>query len=223
MIRSAMPVPLRRDFRARLTTLEDRVVTMASDVMGMVADAVQALREGDLDQVDAVRLRAQQVQEAARDAQEDIVTAFALQAPVASDLRLLTALLHAIRHLSRMAGLCANVARATEQVQGLSADPTLLAELDEMARHTRRVIARAVEAFVRRDLSAVATLPDLDDPVDRLNEGLFRRLVRLATDDAEHLDWAMRMVLVARYLERIGDHGVDLGELTVFAVTGRPA
>ena len=78
---------------------------------------------------------------------------------------------------------------------------------------------RTPEALARRDLDLVATLDTLDEPLDRLNRGLFTRLVQLAAEDEEHLDWAMRMVLVARFFERLGDHAVDIGAQRVFPHT----
>jgi phosphate transport system protein len=113
-----------------------------------------------------------------------------------------------------------NIAKIVTLIDTDADDPELMAQVQEMAQHAKRVIERALEAFAKRDLEVVAELPLLDDPIDKLNRGLFKRMVRLAIADEAALDWAMRMVLVSRYLERMGDHAVDIGEQVYFVVTG---
>jgi phosphate transport system protein len=145
----------------------------------------------------------------------------ALQAPVASELRLITALFHVNIHLERVGGLCVNLSRVAQDSGPPSDEPELTAYLQEMAVHARTVLSKAVEALTRRDRDAAYELPRLDDPLDQLNASVFRRLVHMAAADEARMNRAMRLVLVARYLERIGDHGVDIGEQVVFAVTGQ--
>ncbi len=213
-------VELRREYRGRLSQLEDRLLEMGNRVLEMVSEAMSALADGDVQRGAAV-IRADDRLDLLYSAmQEEIFTTMALQAPVASELRLLGALLHANIHLERMGDLCVNIGKFVQLTQDLPADPELMAQLQEMGHHARRVIARSLEAFARRDVDMVMELPGLDDPLNRLNKGLFRRLVQLAAADETRLDWAMRMVLVARYLERLGDHAVDIGEQAIFAVTG---
>jgi phosphate transport system protein len=140
---------------------------------------------------------------------------------VASELRLVAALLHVNVHLERMGDVCVNIAKFVKLVGDFPGEDELLRQIHEMGEHGKRVARRALEAFSARDLEAAYELPAMDDPLDQLNKGLFRRLVALAASDETRLDWAMRMVLVARNLERFGDHAVDIGEQAVFAVTGR--
>jgi phosphate transport system protein len=97
--------------------------------------------------------------------------------------------------------------------------PEIQSTLTEMGGHAQRMVAAAMTAFARRDVDLAERLPILDQPLDRLNGQIFRRIERAAEDDRA-LEWASRMILVARYLERIGDHSVDIGEQVVFIVTG---
>lgn len=213
-------VELRREYRGRLSQLEDRLLEMGNRVLDMVSEAMSALADGDVQRGAAVIRADDRLDRMYAAMQEEIFTTMALQAPVASELRLLGALLHANIHLERMGDLCVNIGKFVRLTEDLPTDPELMAQLLDMGQHARRVIARSLEAFARRDVDMVMELPELDDPLDRLNKGLFRRLVQLAAADETRLDWAMRMVLVARYLERLGDHAVDIGEQAIFAVTG---
>jgi phosphate transport system protein len=154
------------------------------------------------------------------DVQEGVLTTLALEAPVAGELRLVSALIHISLHLERVGDLCVNIARFVKLTESMTTDPTLAAQVHEMGEHAWRAVDRCLQSFARRDVALARDLNALDDPLDRLNRGLFRRLVDLAASNEELLDWAFGIVLVARYLERIGDHAVDIGEQVEFVVTG---
>jgi len=83
----------------------------------------------------------------------------------------------------------------------------------------RPMVRTSMEAFARRDLELCLRLHEMDDPVDRLNLGMYKEVAALA-EDAPSLNWGLRMLLVARQLERVGDHAVDIGEQVGFLLTG---
>jgi phosphate transport system protein len=211
---------LRHGHREGLVRLEDRVLAMGERVLEMLDRAMRALEQGDLNAAKEVIALDDALDREYVAVQDGVLTTLALQAPVASELRLVAALLHANVHLERMGDLCVNIAKFVELVADYKPEEELLRQIHEMGEHGRKVARRALEAFSGRDLEAARELPVLDDPLDQLNKGLFRRLVALAASDESRLDWAIRMVLVARYLERFGDHAVDIGEQAIFAVTG---
>ena len=211
---------LRREYREGLSGLEDRILSMGARVLEMLTEAMGALDSHDAERADIVIRADDLLDDQYEDVHETILTLLALQAPVATELRLLSAFLHCNIHLERMGDLCVNIARIVSLVSPDTEDPELMTQVQEMSQHARRVIERALEALAKRDLDIVASLPGLDDPIDKLNRGLFKRMVHRAIVDEEKLDWAMRMVLVSRYLERMGDHAVDIGEQVYFIVTG---
>ena len=211
---------LRREYREGLSEIEDEILAMGSRVIEMLAEAMEALAAHDQERAAAVIRADDLLDDQYEQVHEDILTLLALQAPVATELRLLSAFLHCNIHLERMGDLAVNIAKIVTLVDPEAGDPELMAQVQDMAQHARRVINRSLEAMAKRDMDLVATLPELDDPIDRLNRGLFKRLVKLAIVEESKLDWAMRMVLVSRYLERMGDHAVDIGEQVHFVVTG---
>lgn len=214
-----MPVQMRREFYENLAAIEDALLTMGDQVLEMASEAMQALGDHDLARAGAVIRADDRVDELSWAVESDIFTLLALQSPVAGELRLLQAFVHSNIHLERMGDQCVNIAKFVALTETLHDDPELMAQLQEMGGHARRVVSTALEALRARDVALAERLPEFDEPVDRLNKGLFKRLAKLATDDAM-LDWAMRMVLVARYLERLADHAVDVGEQVIFAETG---
>jgi phosphate transport system protein len=143
----------------------------------------------------------------------------ALQTPVAGDLRLLSVILHSNLHLERIGDQAVNVAKIYRSVVDLPSSSTIVAHIREMGDVVRPMIRTAMEAFARRDLDLCLRLPEMDDPVDRLNLGMYKEVAALA-DDPPLLNWGLRMLLVARQLERVGDHSVDIGEQVGFLLTG---
>jgi phosphate transport system protein len=151
---------------------------------------------------------------------QGVLSLLALQAPVATDLRLAAALLDVIKHIERMGDQCVNVAKmiplaGNEPPRELD----LLRAIDRMAEQAKSQVLQAGEAFRRRDVALAEDLVRQDDEIDRLNRDVFR-LALEAGDDADAREWAMTMLLMARALERIGDKTVDIGEQVAFVVTG---
>ncbi len=143
----------------------------------------------------------------------------ALQTPVATDLRLISAVLHVNLHLERIGDMAVNIVKIAQATMGLPANQTILTNLREMSDVVRPMIRTALDSFVRRDLSLAQRLPEMDDPVDRLNRGMYREVAACA-GNPEMLEWAIRMMVVSRQLERAGDHAVDIGEQVAFLLTG---
>lgn len=143
----------------------------------------------------------------------------ALQTPVASDLRLISAVLHVNLHLERVGDMAVNIVKIAQATMGLPANQTIMTNLREMSDVVRPMIRTALDAFVRRDLSLAQRLPEMDDPVDRLNREMYREVAACA-GNPEMLEWAVRMMVVSRQLERAGDHAVDIGEQVAFLLTG---
>jgi phosphate transport system protein len=209
----------RRRFHEELEQLELDVLAMgelAEVAVGHSMDALIAhddllskeVVDGD-DEVDARYLSVE----------ERTLQVLALQTPVASDLRLLSVILHTNLHLERIADMAVNIAKIAHSVSDLPSTQTILTHLREMGDIVRPMVRTAMEAFGRRDLDLCLRLPEMDDPVDRLNLGMYQEVAALAGDEAA-LNWGLRMLLVARQLERVGDHAVDIGEQVGFLLTG---
>ena len=129
------------------------------------------------------------------------------------------AVLHSNLHLERMADLCVTIAKLTKLAHGLEPDETLIEGFDEMASRAEEMIRVALDSFAERDIEGAESLVDLDELIDRTN----RRVVSYILDlggDMDRREWGLRMLLISRCLERIGDHAVDIGEQTAYLVTG---
>jgi phosphate transport system protein len=149
-----------------------------------------------------------------------ILTLLATQAPVASDLRLIAALLHVMKNIERMGDQCVNIAKVIPLGgHNPPADAEMVRNLVTMGKQVRSMISQARHAFAERDVEFARDLVRQDDVVDSLNKQCFARALEIG-DDADRREWAMTMMLVARAIERIGDNAVDVGEQVAFVVTG---
>ncbi len=151
---------------------------------------------------------------------QGLLSLLALQTPVATDLRLVAALLHVIKGMERMGDQCVNIAKLVPLAgHEPPADERMLANLSDMGQQARRQVIQCKQAFERRDVALAQDLPRQDDEIDRLNRDCFKLALEIG-DDPDQREWAMHMLLVARCIERIGDNAVDIGEQTAFVVTG---
>ena len=211
---------MRTNFEQRLEGLEAKLDQMGQLLRSQLDRTLAALATSDEGVADEVIRRDQLLDADYVEIEEEILRTLALEAPVAKDLRLVAGVLHMNLHLERMGDLCVNMARFVKLAGHDQPDPEIRATLAEMGEHARRLVDTALECFARRDVELAERLPIMDQPLDELNERVFRQLDLAAERGLTPGPWASRMVLVARYLERIGDHSVDIGEQVVFIVTG---
>jgi phosphate transport system protein len=181
--------------------------------------AMAALEEQDVELADEVIAFDDEVDRSFFGIQEGIHTLLARQTPVAVDLRHVLAMLHVNLHLERMADYCVTIAKLTKQTHGLTTDQPLLHAFDEMGARAEEMLRTAVDSFLARDVAGAERLVDLDELIDRANRRVVSNVLRFAGDESRH-EWGLRMIIVSRCIERIGDHAVDIGEQTAYLVTG---
>jgi phosphate transport system protein len=151
---------------------------------------------------------------------QSLVTLLATQSPVATDLRLIAALLHVMKNVERMGDQCVNICKLIP-LSGTEppADQELLSRILMMGKQVRTLIVQCKRAFEGRDVALARDLVRQDDVVDNLNRECFHIALEIG-DDPDRREWGMTMMLAARALERIGDNAVDIGEQVAFVVTG---
>ena len=151
---------------------------------------------------------------------QSLIALLARQSPVATDLRLISALLHVLKNVERMGDQCVNVCKMIP-LSGNEppADEEMVKLILSMGGQSRTLISQAKRAFEERNVEMARDLVRQDDVVDNLNRDCFRLALEIG-DDADRREWAMTMLLGARAIERIGDNAVDIGEQVAFIVTG---
>jgi len=210
----------RHRFRQELVDLERVLLAEGQDAATAVERSVQALVHRDADLASLVVAGDDAIDARYLEIDARILEVLALQTPVASDLRLVFAILHTNLHIERIGDQAVNVAKMAVAGADLPREESILAHLEEMGDIVTRMVRVALDAFSRRDLALCLELPAMDDPVDVLNRNMYRKVVALGGGDQAALEWGIRMNVVSRQLERVGDNAVDIGEQVGFLLTG---
>ncbi len=210
---------MRITFQESLDQLQASLQEEGELVLRAVRGATSAVVDYDLELADEVIAFDDEVDERYFAIAEGIQDLLARQTPVASDLRLVLAILHVNLHLERAADYCVTIAKLVKLAPEVSRDETLVEGFGEMGSRAEEMIRLALDSLAERDLDAAERLPELDELIDRANRRVTQRVLSLGHDPALH-EWGLRMLLVSRCLERIGDHAVDVGEQTAYLVTG---
>jgi len=212
--------PGRLHFQQELRSLEEQALGGLDMVVSTLDRTLEALEHQDIELAAIVVHDDDRIDGRYLEVQQGILSLLALQAPVASDLRTVAALLHVIKHVERMGDQCVNIAKMLPVV-GFEppSDEVMLQTIFKMGKLARSEVAQSKQAFLLRDVEVAQDLVRQDQEINRLNRCVFSRAVEIGTD-ADRREWAMSMMLVARALERIGDNAVDIGEQVAFVVTG---
>src|SRR6266550_4646927 len=215
-----MELQARHEYREELAALERRALDGLDLVVASLDRTLEAVQHQDIELAELVIADDDVIDGRYLEIHQSILTLLATQAPVATDLRLISALLHVMKNIERMGDQCVNIAKLIP-IAGHEppADERMLGNLVTMGGAIRAETRQAKRAFADRDVDLARDLVRQDDVVDNLNKECFRLAIEIG-DDADRREWAMTMMLVARALERVGDNAVDVGEQVAFLVTG---
>jgi phosphate transport system protein len=210
----------RLHFQDELARLETQALGAFDLVVRTLDRTLEALHHRDIELAALVIADDDQIDGRYLEVHQGILSLLALQAPVASDLRVVAALLQVIRNAERMGDQCVNIAKLLP-ISGYEApvDDQILTVVERMGALARSEVSQAKQAFLLRDVALAEDLVRQDAAINGLNRVVFQRAVEIGTD-SDRREWAMTMMLVARALERIGDNAVDVGEQVAFVVSG---
>jgi phosphate transport system protein len=212
-------VTSRPEFARRLDEVRDAVLTMGSMVDKAIDQAIDALKRRDLALAERVIKEDQLINRQRFDVEQSALLLLATQQPMASDLRLLAAVLHIVTDLERMGDHARGVARLGLK---LGEEPPLTPPTDvpRMAQLCRDRLRRALDALVARDCDAARQVAEQDAEVDALQDAVYRELLDHMIRDPSTITRATYQLWVAHNLERLGDHITNVCERVIFAITG---
>jgi len=210
----------RLHYQEELEKLEERTLAGLDMVAQTLDRTMEAVEHQDAELSELVIADDDRIDGRYLEVHQEILTLLATQAPVATDLRLISALLHVMKSIERMGDQCVNIAKLIP-LTGHDAPQRseMLDRILRMGKQVRSQTSQAKRAFESRDVALARDLVRQDDLVDDLNKECFQIAVEVG-DDHDIREWAMTMMLVARALERTGDNAVDIGEQVAFVVTG---
>lgn len=210
---------VRVSFQEELDQLEAALHEEGTLVLRALRGALNALVQQDSELADEVIAFDDEVDERYIWIEEGVQSLLARQTPVASDLRLVLSVLHINVHLERMADLSVTIAKLVKLAPSVAPDRMFVEAFEEMGARAEEMIKVALDAFATRNLEQAETLVDLDELIDRANRRFVQHVLSFGRDPKMH-EWGLRMIIVSRCFERIGDHAVDIGERTAYLVSG---
>jgi phosphate transport system protein len=211
---------MRVSFTEELSQLEASLQEEGDLVLRALRSSLNALARGDEELADEVISFDDEVDRRYIALEEGVQSLLARQTPVAIDLRLVLAILRVNLHLERMADYCVTVAKLTKLMGNLNvSDERIAQSIEDMGQRAEQMIRVALDSFATRDRDKALTLVELDELIDRANRNATEDVLSLG-DSPEEREYGLRMLVVSRCVERIGDHAVDIGEQVVYLVTG---
>ncbi|HYG95967.1 MAG TPA: phosphate signaling complex protein PhoU [Solirubrobacterales bacterium] len=215
-----MPEGIRVEYQEELANLEASALEGLDMVNVALSRTMESVEHQDIELAQVVINDDDRIDGRYLEVHQSLITLLATQSPVATDLRLISSLLHVLKSIERMGDQCVNVCKVIP-LSGTEApaDPEMVKLILTMGGHTRTLITQSKRAFEERNEEMARDLVRRDDVVDNLNRECFHLALEIG-EDADKREWAMTMLLAARAIERIADNAVDIGEQVAFVVTG---
>ncbi len=211
---------VRVHYQEELEHLEGRALDGLDLVVAALDRTVEAVQHRDIELAELVIADDDVIDGRYLEIHQSALTLLATQAPVATDLRLIAALLHIMKNIERMGDQCVNIAKLIPLTgHDPPVDEEILSAVERMGELAISEVRQAKQAFELRDVKLAEDLVRQDEDINQLNRQVFQMVAR-SGENPDRLEWALTMVMVARALERIGDNAVDIGEQVAFVVTG---
>ncbi len=209
-----------REYEGELRRLREQLLMMGAKVEDIISCSIRSLVDRDSALADQTIAADRKINQLEIDIDEHCMQILARRQPVASDLRFLTTALKLVTDLERMGDLGVNIC---ERVLELNGEPPLkpYVDLPNMAREVQEMLHEALDAFVAADVERGQRIITRDKNIDAYYTQIFRELLTYMMEDPRNIFRATRLQSIAKYLERIGDHVTNVGELVVFMVKGK--
>ena len=209
---------MRNKFDLQLEQLHLELIKMGALCEEAISAGVKALLDGDQAMAEKTIQRERDIDQKERDVESLCMKLLLQQQPVARDLRTISSALKMISDMERIGDQAADIAEITRHIG--STQLPARSHIGEMARAAVKMVTDSVESFVKKDLNMARGVIQYDDVVDQLFNDVKAELTTLIRDDSDSAELALDLLMVAKYLERIGDHAVNVGEWVAFSITG---
>ena len=211
---------LRKTYHHELESARAELARLAALVAELIPRATAILLDSDLEGAEYIIRGDEEIDARCVELEEQCIRILALQAPVATELRQVVALLKMISEVERSGDLVRNICKAARRMHGHDLDPKLRGIINRMGEQAQQVYSAAIEAFVENDVSKAAALDDMDAYLDALQKQFMQAILESQAAGRIDMQIAVQLAMVARFYERIGDHAVNIAERVRFVITG---
>jgi len=211
---------MKRKFDEALDALRNRVLSMGTVAQKMIELSMRALVERKADLIEEVLKNEDKLDKFQVEIDNEAVRLLTIQSPVALDLRFILMVVRINTEVERVGDLCVNLCESVQLLLAEPPPPKALTELQKMADIAGRMVEQSLQAFHEGSVEKALKVIKIDDEVDALNDQIFRELLTVMLSDPRGFTPSLSLILMARNLERIADHGTNIAEEVVYLVKG---
>lgn len=211
---------LRKSYHTDLEAAKNELVAIVAQVIEWIPRVTAILLDGDLEGAEYIVRADDEIDARTIELEEHCYRILALQAPVASDLRQVVALIRMVGDVERSADLLVNICKGTRRIYGHTIDPKLRGIISRMGEQAQQLYEAAISSFVENDAAKAAAVDDMDSYLDSLQKQFVQAIFECHAGDRIDLQVAIQLAMVARFYERIGDHAVNHSQKVRYVLTG---
>ena len=209
---------MRTNYDRQLKKLNDEMVEMGSMIEGVIEKAIKALVNQDVDLAQEVIRRDDQIDQQEKDIESLCFKLLLMEQPVATDLRQVSSALKMVTDMERIGDQASDIAEIIGFLNGrIGTDAQYICQ---MAVAAMRMVTESVEAYVKRDVAMAEATIQHDDVVDDLFLKVKESLIQMISENPKDGEYALDLLIIAKYFERIGDHATNIAEWVIFSITG---
>lgn len=209
---------MRLRFDEQLNILNKELITMGALCENAIANSAKALVDGDKHMAEAVPELAARIDQKEREIESMCLKLLLQQQPVATDLRIISSALKMITDMERIGKQSADIAEIVTLANIKNTADT--DDIHDMAVAAMKMVTDSIDAFVKKDAAAAKAVIDYDDVVDGYFDKIKKMIVAYFSKPQPDSEYAIDLLMIAKYLERIGDHAVNIANWVLFSITG---
>ena len=209
---------MRSRFDEQLSLLNKKMIEMGAACEELIARVAKALLSGDVEGARDAKAHSHEIDQMEREIESICLKLLLQQQPVAKDLRVISAALKMITDMERIGDQAEDIAEIIPFLDGRCGAE--FADFKPMAEATCKMVTDSIDAYVRQDLALAEAVSEHDDIVDEAFGRMKATLIQMISENQTDGEYAVDLLMIAKYFERIGDHAVNIAEWVAFSVTG---
>ena len=209
---------MRNRFDEQLFELNREIIEMGAMCEEAIAMAAKALRTGDMELAHKAKENGSNIDQKERDIESRCMKLLLHQQPVARDLRQISAALKMITDMERIGDQAEDIAEIILFLKGHTMDD--VETIEGMARETIKMVTESIDAFVKKDVALAESVLSYDDVVDDYFDKMKCDIIKLIAENPADGEFALDLLMISKYFERIGDHATNIAEWVIYSVTG---
>ena len=209
---------MRSRFDEQLSLLNKKMIEMGAECEELIALVAKALLNGDVEGARKAKEQGHEIDQMEREIESICLKLLLQQQPVAKDLRVISAALKMITDMERIGDQAEDIAEIIPFLDGRTGAE--FADFKPMAEATCKMVTDSIDAYVKQDLELAKAVSEHDDIVDEAFGRMKDMLIKMISENNADGEYAVDLLMIAKYFERIGDHAVNIAEWVEFSVTG---